>query len=450
MKSTKRKKEQKKTFGIIGAGPSGLLMSLFLDAPSVIVERSSTIGGHAGSFEDSGFTFDYGPHIMFSKNKEILDFMVRSLGRNVNTLKRNNKISYKNTLIRYPFENDLHALPLEDNYDCLQSYLFNPYKTTYTNPKNLEQWLLKTFGRGICEKYLFPYNEKVWNIPVKQLSMLWAGRIPNPPAEDIIKSSIGYKTEGYLHQLYYNYPKKGGYAAISKAWAKRTKSPIHFNYRVKKITRLSDGTWRISNGKTVMYFDELVCTMPIQELVKMVNISIPTRVGKAVNNLIVNPMFVVSLGIKGVDKEKVTATYFPEPDFLVNRISYPATFSPQNAPAGHYSIQAEITCRKNSATWKMSDKKILQHTINGLAKRGLVKKEKICYVNVVRSPYAYVVYDTNYEKNVSIIRKWFPTQGIHLVGRFSYFEYINVDGAVATAQKIAEQINGKKISLKNL
>lgn len=425
-------------------------MSLFLDAPSEIVESGSTYGGHAGSFFDQGYTFDYGPHIMFSRNKEILQFMIDSLGENVNQLKRNNKISYKNKLIRYPFENDLSSLPIEDNYDCVHGYLFNPYKEQYKDPQNLEQWLLKTFGKGICEKYLFPYNEKVWNVPVKDLSMLWAERIPNPPAEDILKSAIGFKTEGYLHQLYYHYPKTGGYASISEAWTKLVKSPITYNYVVNSVERLADGRWRISDGKEPKEFDELISTMPIQEVVKLINIEIPTEVQAAIDGLIVNPMIIVSLGITGVDQDLITATYFPEADFWVNRISYPATFSPQNAPEGHYSVQAEITCRNDSETWKMTDEEVTKHVIDGLDQRGIINQDNVSYVNVHRSQYSYVVYDTHYEKNVKIIREWFPKQGIHLVGRFSYFEYINVDGAVATAQKIAEAINGKPVVFKDI
>ena len=159
-------------------------------------------------------------------------------------------------------------------------------------------------------------------------------------------------------------------------------------------------------------------------------------------------MFVVSLGIKGIDLNKYSAIYFPEAEFLVNRISFPSTLSPNNVPKGHYSIQAEITCRNRSSIWKSSDNEILKHTIQGLVKSNIISKVKdIVYVNVRRHPYAYVVYDTHYEKNVGIIRDWFPRQGIHLVGRFSYFEYINIDGVIKTALKIASMINGYQMNI---
>jgi protoporphyrinogen oxidase len=196
-----------------------------------------------------------------------------------------------------------------------------------------------------------------------------------------------------------------------------------------------------------MVFDELVSTLPVHELLRIAKFPVPERVRMAVRSLIVNPMYVVSLGIRGEDTEKMTAIYFPEEEFLVNRISYPATFSSENAPAGHHSIQAEITCRANSPVWRMSDAEVLEHVIGGLEKRGLVRRDAIALTDVRRSRYSYVVYDSQYERNVKIIRDWFPRQGIHLVGRFSYFEYVNVDGAVARAMEIAGGINGAPVRL---
>ncbi len=433
-------------YGILGAGPSGLTMAMFVRGSSEVLEQNDSPGGHAGSFFDKGYTFDEGPHIMFSKNQNVLNFMIASLRKNVHRSRRNNKIYFKGRLIKYPFENDLKSLPLEDNFECLHSYLFNPYKTKYKNPKNLKQWLLHHFGTGICEKYLFPYNEKVWKIPVEDLSMIWAGRIPLPPVEDIIKSSIGFETEGYLHQLYYHYPLRGGYKAISEAWAKRVN--VTYGFRVQKVDKTKRGTFIVSDGKQNREYDQLISTIPIHELVKLVTFPIPYRVLRAVKRLVVNPMYAVSLGIKGVDRNKYTAMYFPESDFLVNRISFPKTFSPHNAPPGRYSIQAEITCRPNSKEWKLSDQSVLEHVKDGLVKRGIIRrKSDVVYKNVQRLFYSYVVYDRDYEKNTSVVREWFPKQGIHLVGRFSYFEYLNVDGIVAQSLSIASKLNGRQAKL---
>lgn len=434
-------------YAILGAGPSGLVTALFLRKPHLILEKDSHPGGHTSSFIDNGFTFDQGPHIMFSKNTAVLDFMVRSLGKNIHKCRRNNKVYFKGKLIKWPFENNLSEIDHKDNFNCLYNYLVNPYKKRYPHPTNLRQWLLHHFGKGICESYLFPYNEKVWNLKVEDLSMVWADRIPKPPRKDIIKSSLGINTEGYLHQLYYHYPLRGGYQAISASWARKVN--IKYDYSVKKITKTDKNTFLVSNGQETQEFKRIISTIPLPEIVKIISNPLPDKVRQAVKNLIINPMIVVSLGIRGADKNLYTAVYFPEKDFLVNRISFPKTFSSYNAPAGKFSIQAEITCKKNSSLLKKSDDFISTHVIEGLLKRGIIASQKsVVYRNVLRVPYAYVVYDRDYEKNVKIVRSWFPSFGIDLVGRFSYFEYVNVDGVVERAIDYLAKTHRKSVDLK--
>ncbi len=432
-------------YGILGAGPAGLSMAMFLKGTSEVLEADDHPGGHAASFFEDGFTFDFGPHIMFSKNKQVLQFMIESLGGNVHECRRKNVVSFRNRLVKYPFENALAALPLEDNLACLKGYVYNSYKAQFPQPANLREWLLVTFGEGICERYLFPYNEKVWNIPVEELSMLWADRIPNPDPDDILKSALGFETEGYLHQLYYHYPRRGGYQAISEAWAQRV--PVTYNFRVRSLERRRD-SWLVSDGKETREYRQLISTLPIQQIARATNLEVPPDVRAAIDGLIVNPMFIVSLGIRGIDSDQYTAIYFPEPEFLANRVSFPATFSPENAPPGTYSIQAEITCQRSSATWAMDDDAIAAHVIDGLVERGIIaSREAVIYQNIQRKTYSYVVYDRHYAENTRIIREWFPKQGLHLAGRFGFVEYVNVDGVLIRNLEIASILNGCPVSV---
>lgn len=428
------------SIGIIGAGPSGLSCSLFLNQKTEILEKTTHVGGHAASFTANGFTFDYGPHIIFSKDKNILDFITTSLGNNLASSKRNNKIFYKNRFIKYPFENDLKSLSLADNYDCISSFLFNPYKDQFANPLNMKEWFLKSFGQGICTRYLFPYNEKVWNIPVEKLSMSMANRIPEPSKENILKSSLGYSTEGYLHQLYYFYPKTGGYQAICEAWKKPLS--IYYDFDVDKIQFIHNKIRLISKNGPYKDYAKIISTMPIHEIIHKLDCSVPEDIITSINKLIIHPMFVVSLGIKGNDHNKYTAIYFPESDFLVNRISFPGTFSHHNTPQKHWSIQAEITCAPNSSIWHKTDQEILTHVTEGLKQRKIIPlQDEIVFTKVDRIKQSYVVYDIDYEIHAEKIRAWFAAKNIHLLGRFSYFEYINIDMAVDSAIKLAAKFN---------
>lgn len=426
--------------GVLGAGPSGLAMAMFLRDDLEVLERADHPGGVASTTIADGFTFDNGPHIMFSKNQAVLDFMIASLGPNVHRCRRKNQISFKGRLTKYPFENDLSSLPAEDTFECLRDYVINPYRERYAEPSNLEQWFLHHFGTALCEKYLFPYNEKVWNVPVAALSMLWADRIPMPKPEDVLRSALGFETEGYVHQLFYHYPLHGGYQAISEAWARDL--PVTYGFDVTRVERRPGGGFAVSDGTATRTFDRLVSTLPVHDLIDLVGFEVPTEVREAVGRLIVNPLIVVSLGIRGEDPEQRTAVYFPERDLLFNRVSYPTTFSPHNAPEGAHSIQAEITCRADSPTWAMADDAVRDHVVDGLVARGLIADPAdVVYASVHREPYAYVVYDVGYERSAELVRTWFRHEGIELVGRFAFFEYVNVDGAVERAQSVATRLN---------
>lgn len=430
---------------VIGAGPAGLSVASFLkDSSNLILEKSDDVGGTASTFERDGFFFDYGPHIMFSKNKPVLEFMKRSLGDNIHKCKRNNKISFDGALMKYPFENDLSSLPKEDNFECIRDFVINPYKDKYPNPRNLEEWLLSVFGESICAKYLFPYNEKVWNIPVRNLSMLWAERIPNPPVEDVIKSSVGFSTEGYLHQLFYHYPLRGGYQMLSRAL--NASLNVQLNEEVLEIHK-AESHFEVKTNLGSYQSTSIVSTMPVHLLPSVCQFEIPQDVRAAIDALIVNPMAVISLGVKGEDKDKFTAIYFPERDFKVNRVSFPTTFSPFNSPAGHHSIQAEITYSKTDPFAKKSDSEIIEHVVDGLTSRGIVKRDDIVLTDIRRVDFAYVVYDTGYEANAKLVRDYFNTVGIHLNGRFGNFEYLNVDGIYDLSKRVAETISGNKVDL---
>lgn len=426
--------------GILGGGLTGLTLAVNLKHENEVLEKEPDCGGLCRSLQEDGFTFDYGgAHIIFSRNQGPVDFMKNMLADNLVRGRRNNKVFYKGVYVKYPFENGLSDLPKQDNFECLYYYLKNDYPA----PSNFKEWIYYTFGKGIAEKYLIPYNEKIWNYDPAKMSMHWIeGRVPRPPVEDVIKSAIGIETEGYTHQLYFFYPKTGGIQALIKSLEAKA-SCIRRNFDALKISR-KEGNWIVSDGREQKRYDRIVSTIPVAYLIAALD-DVPSEIKAALNKLRYNSLICVMLGINAPHINDMTALYIPDREFLPNRIGFPMNFSEESVPPGKSSLVAEITTNEGDRTYGMNDAEITDHVIKGLHERTIIDMKEVCYKRVKRTKYAYGVYGLDYLKNVKIVRDYIESIGIIPCGRFAEFEYLNMDACIERALVTADRLNKEEL-----
>lgn len=425
---------------VLGGGLTGVTLARLLHELGdevTVLEREEMIGGLCRSRTEAGFTFDLGgSHIIFSRDAEVLSFMLSVLGENADRRKRNTKILYKGRYVKYPFENGLYQLPAEDRFFCINEFIKNLIaveKGEIPPPTNFAEWITYTFGRGIAECYMIPYNEKIWNYPVDRMSLHWVEeRIPRPPVEDIIKSAIGIETEGYVHQAVFSYPVKGGIEALVRGIAEPVLPAIRTGFSVASI-REENGGFAISDGRETIRADRLVSTIPLQNLLPCLE-DVPQEVQAACDALRYNSLCSVFIGIEG-EVPDISWLYVPAQETgLFNRVSFPSNYSTEVAPEGHSSILAEITYNDGDAVSRMSDAAVIDHTIRSLVTAGLIpSRDAVIYTGIERQKFAYVVYDIDYQENIRIVREFCQERGIDLVGRFSRFEYLNMDGCIRSA-----------------
>ncbi|MCX6776187.1 MAG: FAD-dependent oxidoreductase [Candidatus Micrarchaeota archaeon] len=431
--------------GILGGGLSGLTLGFHLKKDFEILEKNSECGGLCRSLTEEGFTFDYGgSHVIFTKDKDVFNLYRKLLHGNWVKRKRNSKILFKGRYIKYPFENGLYQLPKQDNYECISSFIKNLIEVSkgkVKKPTNFQEWMYYTFGKGITEKYLIPYNRKIWNYPPGKLSLeLLASGIPMPPAEDIIKSSLGIKTEGYHQNLIFYYPIQGGINALVKPMEEKLRDKITYNFEVKSVAR-EGGKFTVSDGKEERKYDKLVSCMPIPDLIDSMD-GVPKDVKEAKNNLKYNSLITVMVGIDEPRINNISWMYIPaEEDGDFNRLSFPFNFSRYVAPEGKSSVLVEITCLPNDPLLKQSDDKILKQVVKDLERLGFARNSKISYRNVRRSEYAYVIYDLDYNKNSSKVFKFLKKRRIESCGRFAEFKYMNMAACIRSAMNKAKEIN---------
>jgi len=421
---------------ILGGGLSGLTLARLLyeqGTDLVVLEAEPEYGGLCRSCTRDGFTFDNGgSHIIFSRDAEVLAFMRKMIADNVQENVRNTKIFYKGRYVKYPFENGLADLPDEDRFFCISEFvktLVAAEKGELPAPETFRDWIYYTFGKGIAECYMVPYNEKIWKYPTRHMSLHWVdGRIPRPPVDDVIKSAIGIPTEGDTHQAIFSYPLDGGIEALVRAIARPIEPFIETGFRARSI-RKEGARWLISDGTKTIEADRIISTIPVQHLLAALK-DVPETVRKACETLTYNSLACVNIGIRGTVPD-YSWLYIPDPALgKTNRVSFPSQYSRHVAPDGCSAILAEITYQPGDPVARMSDKELIAEVVTTLSDMELLTPDKIVFSSVVHQPFAYVVYDRDYQKNIAVVREYCTTLGIPLVGRFAQFEYLNMDGCI--------------------
>jgi protoporphyrinogen oxidase len=433
--------------GILGGGLSGISLAYRLqDDKRVeaieILEKESGPGGLCRSFPFGDLHYDVGPHIIFSKNKTVLDLVVGILGDNVHTLRRSNKIFHDGRFVKYPFENELSALSVRDRDYCVSTFLNNPYSEF--PPGSMLQFFLATFGEGMTNLYLRPYNEKIWKFDPAFMDLQMVERIPKPPPEDILRSAQGVATEGYLHQLYFHYPKRGGIQSLVDGFLGRldNRVAIRTDAAVQRITR-SDGRWRVATADNAERdYDRLVSTIPIPDLIETLGDGTPPEVANAARKLRFNSIAICMVRLRKDQLGDNFAVNLADKSILFHRLSKLNFLTPSDAEDGTTSVMAEVTFRRGDVVDRMTNDELLDRVVGDMVRLGFADGRQDCLAAEARRfKYAYVIYDLDHRKNTTTVRDYCEKQlGVWLLGRFGEFEYINTDAVIERAFRKAEVI----------
>lgn len=439
-----------KTF-ILGAGLSGLSTAYFLqkDIPEdeiFLLEKEAELGGLCRTIQKNGYLYDIGPHILFSKDKEMLELLLSVLDKK-NKLKRSNRILYKGIHIQYPFENDLSKLPEKDLQYCIDTFNSNPYETYEVS--NMLQFFLKTFGEGITNCYLRPYNEKIWKYDLSFMNTSMVDRIPKPTREEILRSAAGETVDGYIHQLYFSYPSEGGIQAIPDGFYQRLdKQKCHIETDVQ-ITRIEKHKKQfllyMADGK-VYDADRLISTIPVPELTK-IYADVPAEIQKRVGSLRYNSICIAFVRVPyDLCGENFTFT-IPDKNVIFHRISKMDFLGDAYHRNDEATYIVEVTYRANDIVDKLSEEELRFQLIDGMVKIGFAKVEKdVFIIDIIKRQYAYIIYDLNHQQNMEEIRIFYQKENIYLNGRFGNFEYWNMDRILKESLKLSKYIaeNDKK------
>ncbi len=434
---------------ILGGGLSGLSMAYNLvkvcGLKPIVIEAGDRFGGLLKTVEKNGFLFDVGgSHILFSRDKNILKELLYFLKDNYIQHYRNTYIYYWNKrFIKYPFENGIYMLDPIERYEILKDIIelvVKREKDVLKKPRNLLEWFYYVFGKAISEKYLIPYNLKLWKRDLREISLEWVGdRVPQPPLDDIIKSAVGIPTEGYKHQLIFYYPIRGGiYALIEGILDHLLKDSLDLRLKEKAVSiTLDEDRVFIETTKGEYKARYVVSTIPVPELIKITR-NTEGELKRYVRELDYNSLLVIGIGAKTSIKN-MHWIYFPQEDIVFHRIAFLSNYSPYMAPQDRASIIAEISInpRENSSP---NINSLVSKTINDLEDLGIIERGSVETIVTQFWKYAYIVYNHSHRKTMKYITAYYRRYNVFLTGRFGLWEYSNMDKVWVMAKELSNKI----------
>ncbi len=441
---------------ILGAGAGGLAAGWFLSRTGhyevTVIDRASFIGGHCSSFKYGGFILDHGPHKMYSAVPGILDELRNLMGDKLLTHRKRNSIRLNGHLLDYPLKMTNLARVLGPNrfvklgagygLSMVQSLTSRKEAASY------EDYVIRRFGRGVYELVFEPLAWKVWGNPKEVHAEMARTRIPSGGAGELILKLLKIKRESAdTDAEYFYYPRKG-FGQFPEAMAAEIEKfggKIILNANITQLARegnhIAAAHLNVGSEKVTLPCRYLVSSIPLPDLGKLIFQESKPELTRVAASLKFRHLVLVYLFIKKSQVCQDHWIFFPEKDFVFNRLSEQKLMSPEMGPADRTALCCDLTCSEEDTAWRLSDEEMAGKCISALVKSGFINEGDVEGRLVKRSRNFYPVYDLAYAgklKTVSDILR--GVDNLLTTGRIGMYNYNNSDHCADMGKFIAENL----------
>lgn len=424
---------------VLGSGMAGFGAAYRLHqegiAP-VMYDKNGYYGGHTMSFRyDSGFLFDIGPHISFTKDTRIQELLAESVGGRFETLQINLNNYWRGYWPTHPVQLHLHGLPEETIVKVISDFVEE--RSAPERPiKNYEDWLYASFGKTFAESFPMQYTRKYHTTNADNMSTDWLGpRVYRPSLEEVLRGAISASAPQVHYITHFRYPSDGGFRLYLNKFVpmgniKLEHELVSIDPRARELT--------FSNGLITQY-DSLVSSVPLPDMIRMIQ-GAPDDVVEASRKLACSTCVLVNIGINRADISNAHMTYFYDEDICFTRLSFPHMLSSRNAPEGTGNIQAEIYFSEKYKPFTGKAEDWIDPVIRDLKKVGLVREEdEILCRKAMLLRYANIIFDLERADALKTVHGYLDDIGIAYCGRYGDWGYMWTDESFISGERAAER-----------
>ena len=417
---------------VIGAGVSGLGFANWYrerrpGARVLVLESESEPGGYCRTIEQDGFVWDYSGHFFHFKEPAIEAWLrARMPGQEVRTVLRRALIRYAGRDIDFPFQTHIHQLPLDEFLECLVELYFRP--TGDGPPRSFGEMLYRRLGRGITDKFLRPYNEKLYAIDLDDLDVDAMGRFfPHADISDVIanmRPGAG-RREGY--NATFTYPAGGAVSYIRALLRDLPEGSVSCGEPALSIDL--DARCVITPRRRIHY-EHVVSSAPLPALARIAGVPHDPSVFTS------NQVLVYNLGFDRKGPRGVHWMYFPDRSSSFYRVGwYDNIFD-----TDRMSLYVEIGAPHGTVLDPTAIDALRERVLADLARERIVDGHRlVSHHHVVLDP-AYVHITAASLAETARLRAALAARGVHSIGRYGGWTYCSIEDNLIEARALATEL----------
>jgi protoporphyrinogen oxidase len=430
---------------VLGSGMAGFGATNKLHAEGiapVMYDKNSYHGGHTASFRDtSGFLFDLGPHISYTKDPRIQALLADSVDQKYETLQINLNNYWRGYWPQHPVQLHLHGLPEETVVKVISDFVAEHHAPDRP-VNNYADWLLASFGKTFAETFPMQYTRKYHTTTADNMSTDWLGpRIYRPSLEEVLRGALSPSAPNVHYITHFRYPTDGGFVRYLTKFVPM--GNLNLNHELQSVDPISRQL-TFSNGVVASY-DALISSVPLPDLIRMID-GAPQEVVDASKRLACSTCVLVNIGVGREDLSNAQMTYFYDEDICFTRVGYPHMLTAKNAPQGTGNIQAEVYFSDKYKPFSGSPSDWIEPVITDLRRCGILKdNDEILSRNAMMLKYANIIFDLERAEAVKVVHGYLDEVGISYCGRYGDWGYLWTDEAFKSgelaAQKALERVS---------
>ncbi len=410
---------------IVGAGVSGLAFADWLrDDDYLVVEAEGEMGGYCRTIKRDGFVWDYSGHFFHFQRPEIERYLVDRMGdQRVLRVQRDSRIWYGDRFIDFPFQKNIHQLPEAEYEQCVRDLQDRPKD----KGGNFKDMLYARYGRGIAEKFLIPYNEKLYALNLAALDADAMGRFfPHASVEEILRNADAPTNDGY--NATFTYP-EGGAIQYIEALAQGVRADrIALGERVLSIDRKAKV---VTTSRRQIGYDTLISTAPLVALLDMCGVAYDSSV------LSHNKVQVFNLGFDSKGPQNVHWIYYPQRELSFYRVGfYDNIFGSERM-----SLYVEVGLPWDADLTEDERGALKARVLADLQTCGVLTNQTLVASHDVLLDPAYVHITTQSNSESVARRELLAAEDVHSIGRYGAWTYCSIEDNIVEARQLADSLS---------